>query len=123
MLRHIGLGLTALLLAAAPLVYGQSYFVHIVSLAMISAIAALGMQLVLGFAGQLSLGQAAFFGIGAYASALLTKTLGVPFPIAFLAAGIIAAISSLLSRRSRGSLAFISVSQLSASPSSSISCS
>ena len=52
MLRHIGLGLTALLLAAAPLVYGQSYFVHIVSLAMISAIAALGMQLVLGFAGS-----------------------------------------------------------------------
>ncbi|MGO9401240.1 MAG: branched-chain amino acid ABC transporter permease [Xanthobacteraceae bacterium] len=95
MQRHIGLWLTALLLAAAPLVYGQSYFLHIVSLAMISAIAALGMQLVLGFAGQLSLGQAAFFGIGAYTSALMTKTLGVPFPIAFLAAGIIAAISSL----------------------------
>jgi len=93
--RRIGLFLTILLLAAAPLVYGQSYFLHIVSLAMISAIAALGMQLVLGFAGQLSLGQAAFFGIGAYTSALLTKTLGVPFPIAFLAAGIIAAISSL----------------------------
>jgi branched-chain amino acid transport system permease protein len=95
MQRHIGLWLMALLLAAAPLVYGQSYFLHIVSLAIISAIAALGMQLVLGFAGQLSLGQAAFFGIGAYTSALLTKTLGVPFPIAFLAAGIIAAISSL----------------------------
>jgi branched-chain amino acid transport system permease protein len=93
--RHIGLWLAALLLAAAPLVYGQTYFLHIVSLAMISTIAALGMQLVLGFAGQLSLGQAAFFGVGAYTSALLTKTLGVPFPIAFIAAGIIAAISSL----------------------------
>jgi branched-chain amino acid transport system permease protein len=95
MLRHIGMGLMALVLTATPFVYGQSYFLHIVSLAMISAIAALGMQLVLGFAGQLSLGQAAFFGVGAYASALLTKTFGVPFPIAFLAAGIIAAISSL----------------------------
>ena len=92
---RVALVVTALLLLALPLAYGQSYFLHIVSLAMIAAIAALGMQLVLGFAGQLSLGQAAFFGIGAYTSAILTKTLGVPFPLAFLAAGAMAAISSL----------------------------
>ena len=48
-----------------PFVYPQKYVVHIVSLAMIFAIAALALQLLLGFTGLLSIGQAAFLGIGA----------------------------------------------------------
>jgi branched-chain amino acid transport system permease protein len=92
----IGGGLLGLLLCVVPLVYHQAYFLHIMSLAMIAATAALGMQLLLGFTGQLSMGQAAFFGIGAYTSGILTKTLGVPFPLTFLAAGAAAALSSLV---------------------------
>src|SRR5439155_1420850 len=52
--------------------------------------------LLLGFSGPLSIGQAAFYGIGAYASGLLSTKLGLPFPLAFLAAGLIAALTSLL---------------------------
>jgi len=68
---------------------------HIVSLAMIFAIAALALQLLLGFAGLLSIGQAAFLGIGAYTSAILTTTAGAPFELGFLAAGLVAGIASL----------------------------
>lgn len=93
---RIGLALTGMILLVLPFAYGASYFLHIMSLAMIAGTAALGMQLLLGFAGQLSLGQAAFFGVGAYTSAILTKTLGVPFPVAFLVAGILAATSGLV---------------------------
>jgi branched-chain amino acid transport system permease protein len=80
---------------ALPFVYSQKYVMHIVSLAMIFAIAALALQLLLGFAGLLSIGQAAFLGIGAYTSAILTTTAGVPFELAFLAAGLVAGIASL----------------------------
>jgi branched-chain amino acid transport system permease protein len=91
----LGRGAVLLALGAAPFIHHQSYFLHVMGLAMIAATAALGMQLLIGFAGQLSMGQAAFLGIGAYVSGILTKDLGVPFPAAFLAAGAMAAISSL----------------------------
>ncbi len=66
------------------------------SLVAISAIVALGLQLLLGFSGQLSIGQAAFYGVGAYTSAILTQKLGVPFLGALFAAGCVAAIVSLM---------------------------
>ncbi len=69
--------------------------VRIFTLWGIYAIAATGLTLFTGFTGQISLGQAAFFGIGAYSSALLTKA-GVPFPIAIVAAGLVAAFCGML---------------------------
>jgi branched-chain amino acid transport system permease protein len=78
-----------------PIVYPQKYVVHILSLAMIFAIAALALQLLLGFTGLLSIGQAAFLGIGAYTSAIITTTYKVPFELGFIAAGLIAGIASL----------------------------
>jgi branched-chain amino acid transport system permease protein len=83
-------------LVAVPFLQTNSYWVHVYGVALIGAILALGLQLLVGMAGQLSLGQAAFYGIGAYISAALTANFGVPFLIAFLLAGIGAAISSLL---------------------------
>jgi branched-chain amino acid transport system permease protein len=80
---------------ALPFVYSQKYVLHILSLAMIFAIAALALQLLLGFTGLLSIGQAAFLGIGAYTSALITTTLKAPFELGFLAAGVVAGIASL----------------------------
>jgi branched-chain amino acid transport system permease protein len=80
---------------AVPVVYPQRYIVHILGLAIIFAIAALALQLLLGFAGLLSIGQAAFLGIGAYTSAILTTTYKVPFELGFIAAGLVAGIASL----------------------------
>jgi branched-chain amino acid transport system permease protein len=48
-----------------------------------------GLSLIFGFAGQLSLTQAAFYGLGAYASALATTRLGLPFWAGFLGAGLL----------------------------------
>jgi branched-chain amino acid transport system permease protein len=89
-------GAAALVLALAPIAYHQIYFIHIMALALIAAISALGMQLLIGYSGQLSMGQAAFFGLGAYTSAILSKEVGVPFVVAFVAAGVVAGASSLV---------------------------
>jgi branched-chain amino acid transport system permease protein len=91
----IGRAVILAMLVAAPFVNSQIYFIHVMGLAMIAAVAALGMQLLVGYSGQLSMGQAAFFGIGAYTSAILTKDYGIPFGAAFFASGLMAAISSL----------------------------
>src|SRR5207253_1572900 len=62
-----------------------------VSLALIYAIVAIGLGLLIGHTGQISLGHAGFFAIGAYASALLTLRLGLPFVAALLVAGTLTA--------------------------------
>src|ERR1051326_8142843 len=79
-----------------PFVQTNTYWQHVFGVALIGAILALGLQLLVGMAGLLSLGQGAFYGIGAYVSAVLTLHFGVPFSLAILAAGVVAAISSLL---------------------------
>jgi branched-chain amino acid transport system permease protein len=83
-------------LAALPWIEPDPFMLHMLSLIAIASIVALGLQVLLGFSGQLSIGQAAFYGIGAYASALLTTKLGVPFPLALLGSGVAAALASLL---------------------------
>jgi len=64
---------------------------------------ALSLNIIAGYAGQSSIGHAAFFGIGAYTSAVLTSTLGVNFwlslPIAFVVTGLIGALLGLASMR------------------------
>jgi branched-chain amino acid transport system permease protein len=59
-------------LASIPLWIGDQYYLHILITAGIFTIAAMSLNLLLGFTGQLSLGHVAFFGIGAYTSALLS---------------------------------------------------
>jgi branched-chain amino acid transport system permease protein len=81
---------------AVPFVQTNSYWLHVFCVALIGAILALGLQLLIGMAGLLSLGQAAFYGIGAYVSAALTLDFNVPFLAAFALAGTVAAFSSLL---------------------------
>jgi branched-chain amino acid transport system permease protein len=68
----------AVVLAVAltvPLWLTNAYYLHVLVMAGIFAVLALSLNLLLGYTGQLSLGHAAFFGIGAYASALLTLRL------------------------------------------------
>ncbi|MBI4021956.1 MAG: branched-chain amino acid ABC transporter permease [Candidatus Andersenbacteria bacterium] len=71
------------------------YVTHILILIGIYAMLAMSLNLTIGFTGLLNLGHVAFFGIGAYTSALLTLV-GVPFPLALLAAGLIASVFGLL---------------------------
>ncbi|MDR3254541.1 MAG: branched-chain amino acid ABC transporter permease [Synergistaceae bacterium] len=57
----------------------MDYFATVATLIVIQAIAACGLNVIVGYAGQISLGHAAFFGIGAYASAMLTTKAGLTF--------------------------------------------
>ncbi|HEX9014455.1 MAG TPA: branched-chain amino acid ABC transporter permease, partial [Chloroflexota bacterium] len=61
-----------------PQVMTSNYWLNLLNLAISFAIACLGLNIVLGYTGQLSLAQAAFWGVGAYTSALLTTKLGIP---------------------------------------------
>src|SRR5215813_1873409 len=75
------------LFAALPLLL-KNYGVYLMTLCCVYLMATFGLNLTVGYAGQMSLGQAAFFGIGAYHGAILLK-LGWPFfvvlPIAAVA--------------------------------------
>jgi branched-chain amino acid transport system permease protein len=73
----------------------EAYLIHLLILIGIYIILAISLQLAIGFTGLLNLGHIAFFGIGAYTSALLTLA-GWPFWIAFLLAGLISALFGFL---------------------------
>jgi len=80
-------GLAAIAAIAAPF-FLKPFGIFLISTWAVLTIAAIGLNLTLGYAGQISLAQGAFVGIGAYTVALLTP-LGVPFFIAFFAAGLL----------------------------------
>ena len=73
----------------------KSYYLTIINLMAVNVIVALGLNLLVGNTGQISLGHAGFVAIGAYTSVLLLK-MGVPFIFAFFASGIFAAFFGLL---------------------------
>ncbi len=80
----------AAVLAALPFLFPDNYYVTVVgTTAMIHVILAVALNLFMGYAGQISLGHAAFFGIGAYASAVLTARYGLN-PWLALGAGLVA---------------------------------
>ncbi|MEW6265136.1 MAG: branched-chain amino acid ABC transporter permease [Thermodesulfobacteriota bacterium] len=89
-----------------PLVVEDLYFMHMAILIGIYALSAISVNLVLGFAGQLSLGQAAFFGVGAYISALVCLhfkvTLWGGLVAAIIASGIMGYIVAKLALKLRG---------------------
>ncbi|MDP3180087.1 MAG: branched-chain amino acid ABC transporter permease [Spirochaetaceae bacterium] len=72
------------------------YIEGIVVLAGINLIAVLGLSILTGFTGLFSFGHAGFMAIGAYASAIVTARLKLPFPVALAAAGASAALVSAL---------------------------
>lgn len=85
------LGIT-IVVAVAPFLGMEAYTVQILTLAGIYATVALGLSLVVGNAGQISLGQAAFFGIGAYVTAQLMLKAGLPFVLALAVGGFLAGL-------------------------------
>jgi branched-chain amino acid transport system permease protein len=71
-----------------------AYELSLVALVSIYVVLALGLNMITGFCGQISLGHAAFFGAGAYAAALIAKS-GHPFALALAAGGGVAAVFGL----------------------------
>jgi branched-chain amino acid transport system permease protein len=98
--------LAAVAIALLPLFLTGSYWRTNLIICALNVMLAIGLDFVLGYAGQLNLGQSAFFGIGAYASTLLIMRLGVPFWLAFAAAvalaGLAGAALSVFATRLRG---------------------
>ena len=97
------------ILAAAlflPLYVPDPYIFQIVTMSLLFAIATSGMNLIIGITGQASLAHGAFFGIGAYGVAIMTKA-GITFWLALPASALIAAFAGLLvglpTLRTRGS--------------------
>jgi branched-chain amino acid transport system permease protein len=70
--------LLALIVALLPLVLPSTFYMRMAALVFIFALAVVGLNLLMGFAGQVSLGHAGFFGIGAYAVAVGPAHLGIP---------------------------------------------
>lgn len=90
--RRNGLVMGLIILAAIfPLVAANDYYIYVMALAFIMAIAATGLNLLLGYTGQLNLAHAGFMAIGAYTVGILTVDHAVPYWIAFFLAGFVAA--------------------------------
>ena len=83
------------LLALAPTVLDR-YALSLLILIGINGIAALGLNLLTGCTGQISLGHAAFFGLGAFGSTYLNNRWGVPVPLAIPMAGLIATVVGMV---------------------------
>jgi branched-chain amino acid transport system permease protein len=79
-----------LLLAVAPL-FGSHYLHFLLATIMIYALVALGLTVLMGFGGQVSIGHAGFWAIGAYMSGILITKLGVSFVAAVLAGALLSA--------------------------------
>lgn len=86
----------ASVLAVLPWIPGSAFFVHLAGTFCFTAIAVLGLNLLLGLSGQMSLGQAGFYALGAYGSALLALKLGVPVVLAITFGTAVAALGGVL---------------------------
>src|SRR5436190_3236932 len=104
--RRLWFVAAAIAIAILPLIFTSSYWRTNLTVCAINVLLAIGLDFVLGYAGQLNIGQSAFYGIGAYASTLLIMKLAVPFWVAFvlgvLISGIAGALLSLFAVRLRG---------------------
>jgi len=83
------------LLALGPQ-FMKDYQVYLLSLVIVYGLAALGLNLLTGYAGQISLGHAGFLAIGGYSAALLQAKLAWPLWGSLLAAGLLTALLGLL---------------------------
>ncbi|MEH7388194.1 branched-chain amino acid ABC transporter permease [Bacillus sp. JJ1521] len=90
------IGLFLLVLIILPLIFRSPYLTSVLVIIGLYGIVAMGLGLLLGFTGQISISQAAFYGIGAYTSAILTVNYHVSPWIAILAGCVISAIIAII---------------------------
>jgi branched-chain amino acid transport system permease protein len=89
------MGLFLVGLAILPFV-GDPYIIYLVNISCIATVAAIGLNILTGFTGQISLGHAAFFAIGAYCTAILSNRLQMPFWVCLPASGTLTAFIGML---------------------------
>ena len=75
-----------------PVIIESQYYLNLIILVMMWSVLGLSWNLLGGYAGQVSFGHAAFFGVGAYTACLLHVKLGVSLWFGFIAAGVAGAI-------------------------------
>ncbi|MEW6216398.1 MAG: branched-chain amino acid ABC transporter permease [Candidatus Bipolaricaulota bacterium] len=95
MKRLIFWAVVIVLLAMAPFVL-RSYNLYLLNLAAVKIIAAIGLALLTGYTGQLSIGHAGFLAIGAYGTALLAQHFGLPFWVGIPVAGLISGLAGFI---------------------------
>lgn len=93
---YLGLIAASLAVAAVPLLTPDRYVLKVLVYVGVNVIVIAGLALLFGHAGQISMGHAAFVGIGAYTSAYLVKTLDAPWLVGVLAATVLAAAGGLV---------------------------
>lgn len=86
----------ALVVALLPLALPSLFYLRVAAIVCIFALAVVGINLLMGFAGQVSLGHAGFFGIGAYAVAVGPTHLGVPSWLALIVGAVAAGAMAFL---------------------------
>ncbi|MFZ5564700.1 MAG: branched-chain amino acid ABC transporter permease [Thermodesulfobacteriota bacterium] len=95
--HYIGLLVLLALILVAPPVVGNDYYIGILVFAGLNCLACIGLSLLMGYAGQISLGHAAFIGIGAYVSGYLTVKAGVGiWPAMAAGVGVCAAMALII---------------------------
>jgi branched-chain amino acid transport system permease protein len=104
--KGVALLIGLIVIAAAPWLLTTGYWRGILVLCAMNVLLALSLNLVMGYTGQLNLGQSAFFGIGAYVSTILIKSYGWNFWLAALvavaAAGLVGIALAAFAVRLRG---------------------
>jgi branched-chain amino acid transport system permease protein len=85
-----------LLIILLPVISGSTYTMTVGIFSGINALVAIGLCILMGYAGQVSLGQAGFYGIGAYISSILSVHAGLPIVISAICAMIVAAIAAMI---------------------------
>jgi branched-chain amino acid transport system permease protein len=104
--ENLFLAIFALLIILIPLLIKNKYYFIVMNVVGLNTIVVVGLNLLIGFAGQISLGHAAFYGMGAYFSAILTTTYHFPpwpaMVIAMLATGVVAYFVGYPSLKLRG---------------------
>jgi branched-chain amino acid transport system permease protein len=84
-----------LLFVVVPLISGR-YTLYVLNQIGIAAIAAIGLNILIGFTGQISLGHGAFFGVGAYTAAILSSKLGFPFWLSVISGGVMTSMVGMV---------------------------
>src|SRR6202043_3520628 len=79
----------------APLTLGE-YYISILDLILVAVVGALGLNILVGYTGQISIGHGAFMSVGAYTAANLVTRFGAPFWITIPAGGMMAALIGAL---------------------------
>ncbi len=92
----IGIAFLVLIVSVPFLLAGNAYALRTCIIALIYIVLALSLNFVVGFAGQLSMGHAAFYAVGAYTTAILTVDLKMPFWIALFFSGVVSAMFGFL---------------------------